>query len=133
MKRKYFSLAGARTNESDYFCAAQYLGCKPVILNLFYYLKPSNQGGKAMQNSHQNSNYLKLLLHNIKLYLDKQWSIIRLFPNRNIIFFKLNRKMSITYKLFEICFSLNLSSDPGIILKISKKIQDYEIEFANEV
>ena len=30
-----FSLAGARTHENDYFRAAQFPGCKPVILNLF--------------------------------------------------------------------------------------------------
>ena len=31
--RKNISLAGAPTHESDYFCTAHYLGCKPVILN----------------------------------------------------------------------------------------------------
>ena len=36
----------------------------------FYYLKPSNQVENAMQNSHQNSNDHKLLLDNIKLFLD---------------------------------------------------------------
>ena len=36
MKRKNFFFAGARTHKSDYFHAVQYLGCKPVVLNLFY-------------------------------------------------------------------------------------------------
>ena len=36
MKEKNFSLAGTRTHESDYIRAAKYVGCKPVILNLFY-------------------------------------------------------------------------------------------------
>ena len=33
--RKNISLAGAQTHKSDYFRAAQYLGGKPLILNLF--------------------------------------------------------------------------------------------------
>ena len=36
ISEKNISLAGARTHESDYFRAAQYLGCKPIILNIFY-------------------------------------------------------------------------------------------------
>ena len=35
-RQKNISLAGARTHKSDYFLAAQYQGCKPVILNSFY-------------------------------------------------------------------------------------------------
>ena len=34
--RKNISLAGAQTHKSVYFPAANYLGWKPVILNLFY-------------------------------------------------------------------------------------------------
>ena len=37
--RKNISLAGAPTHESDYFCTAHYLGCKPVMVNLFYHCK----------------------------------------------------------------------------------------------
>ena len=33
--RKKFSLVGARIHESNHFRGVHYLGCKPVILNLF--------------------------------------------------------------------------------------------------
>ena len=48
MKRKIFSLAGARTHESDYFRAAHYLGCKPVTY--FEFVLPILDGFTAWQN-----------------------------------------------------------------------------------